>query len=149
MDLGSWFIVSACIILLGMLIVIGTQFFKGTRAVGWEYGGHILVVSTIVALVVFGVGFGIFTLTTDPCPNPNCDARIENSYCQECGWGADATMDCPTCEKHFDTDKIPAFCPDCGTELKYEKKHCTECGKQIGVDDKFCASCGSAVEAKD
>ncbi len=51
------------------------------------------------------------------CTNPDCNEWVNSAYCQKCGWEVNATVDCPTCEKEFGADKVPAFCPDCGTAV--------------------------------
>lgn len=70
------------------------------------------------SIVLSAILAGSFLSQYSQCPNPTCKEWVDSSYCEKCGWEVHATIDCPTCENKFDADNAPAFCPDCGTEVK-------------------------------
>ena len=46
---------------------------------------------------------------------PDCGYSTLEDWCQECG--AELIIHCPGCDEKY-PGKVPAFCPECGTNLK-------------------------------
>ncbi len=61
-------------------------------------------------------------LFSDPCPNPDCGARVKKAahFCSRCGWaGPNSLSNCPGCGKRV--GRVSRFCWNCGADMEREK----------------------------
>ncbi len=59
---------------------------------------------------------GVFS---DPCPNPDCNARVKKraNFCSKCGWaGPNSLTNCPDCGKK--AGRANPFCWNCGADMR-------------------------------
>lgn len=59
---------------------------------------------------------GVFS---DPCPNPDCNARVKKraNFCSKCGWaGPNSLTNCPDCGKKV--GRANPFCWNCGADMR-------------------------------
>lgn len=78
-------------------------------------------VRVIAVLLMIGAVFYVGGAQCEYHHCPNCDYFTDAAFCQECGAEMNPTINCSNCKKDFNTNdvnKVPAFCPDCGTKVK-------------------------------
>ncbi|MFO7975644.1 MAG: hypothetical protein R6V12_13520, partial [Candidatus Hydrogenedentota bacterium] len=62
---------------------------------------------------------GVFS---DPCPNPDCNARVKKraNFCSKCGWaGPNSLVNCPECGKK--AGRGSRFCWNCGADMQQSR----------------------------